>query len=85
MLLTLAVKTGTGLQGLAASLATMLETIGGLLLIAIVGWKALHYLAVERLGAAIGIVVIAVFPAMFLLDSAAALSFLQSTAQALGV
>lgn len=71
------------LTGVATNLAAILEKVGGVLLIVFVAFKAFGHIAQDHYGKALGLVVIALIPALFLFDPAGAQSLIKNTANAL--
>ena len=69
----------TGLQGLADNALGLFGKIGALLLIVFIGYKALGHIAQDQFGKAIGLLVIALIPALFLFAPTSAESLLKST------
>ena len=72
-----------GLQSLANNLLGLLGKIGALLLVVFVGYKALGHIAQDQFGRAIGLLVIALIPGLFLFAPSAAESMLKSTITAI--
>jgi hypothetical protein len=64
-------------------LLTLLSKIGSLLLVVFIGYKALGHIAQDQFGKAVGLIVIALIPALFLFDPTGASSLLQSTVKTL--
>lgn len=62
------IRAAADFQGLANNTTGMLGRIGGGALIVFCGYKAIHYLAIHKMGAMVGMLLIAVIPAMFLFD-----------------
>jgi Na+/H+ antiporter NhaC len=82
VVLTAAVTRG-GLTGLASSALALLSKIGSLLLIVFIGYKALGHIAQDQFGKAIGLIVIALIPGLFLFDPSGASRLIQSTVKTL--
>lgn len=79
-----AAASGSGdLSGLASSALALLSKIGSLLLIVFIGYKALGHIAQDQFGKAVGLVVIALIPGLFLLDPSGASHVLSSTVKTL--
>jgi hypothetical protein len=74
---------GAGLSGLASSALALLSKIGSLLLIVFIGYKALGHIAQDQFGKAIGLIVIALIPGLFLFDPTSASKLIQSTVKTL--
>jgi hypothetical protein len=70
---------GTDITGLAQSALKALEKIGSLALVVFVGYKALGHLAQDKYGQAIGLLLIALIPALFLIDPTGASALLKNT------
>jgi hypothetical protein len=79
----LAAVSGGGLSGLASSVLALLSKIGSLLLVVFIGYKALGHIAQDQFGKAVGLIVIALIPGLFLFDPAGASHVLQSTVKSL--
>ena len=75
--------TGGDLSALASSVLALLCKIGSLLLIVFIGYKALGHIAQDQFGKAIGLIVIALIPGLFLFDPTGASRLLQSTVNTL--
>ena len=78
-----AAATGGGLSGLATGLLALLSKIGSLLLIVFIGYKALGHIAQDQFGKAIGLIVIALIPGLFLFDPTGASKLIQTTVNGL--
>jgi hypothetical protein len=78
-----AAATGGGLSGLASSALALLSKIGSLLLIVFIGYKAMGHIAQDQFGKAIGLIVIALIPGLFLFDPTSASKVIQSTVKTL--
>lgn len=78
-----AAAAGADLSGLASSALALLSKIGSLLLVVFIGYKALGHIAQDQFGKAIGLLVIALIPALFLFDPSGASRLLQSTVKTL--
>jgi hypothetical protein len=72
-----AAAAGTDLSGLASSALALLGRIGSLLLVVFIGYKALGQIAQDQFGKAIGLLAIALVPALFLFDPSGASRLLQ--------
>jgi Na+/H+ antiporter NhaC len=83
VVLTAAASGGAGLSGLASSALALLSKIGSLLLIVFIGYKALGHIAQDQFGKAIGLIVIALIPGLFLFDPSGASRLIQSTVKTL--
>jgi hypothetical protein len=80
----LAAAAGAGdLSSLASSLLALLSKIGSLLLVVFIGYKALGHIAQDQFGKALGLIVIALIPALFLFDPTGASRLLQGTVKTL--
>ena len=75
--------TGGDLSALASSVLALLSKIGSLLLIVFIGYKALGHIAQDQFGKAIGLIAIALIPALFLFAPTAAEALLRNTINAL--
>jgi hypothetical protein len=71
------------LTGVATNLAALLEKVGGVLLIVFVAFKAFGHIAQDHYGKALGLVVIALIPALFLFDPTGAEALIKNTANAI--
>lgn len=69
---------------IGTNLLGKLAKLGGAALVLFVGFKAAGHVASDRYGAAVGIVIIALIPAWFLLDPQGASSSLQAGIKAIG-
>ena len=74
------VAAATDLTGVANNLATLLEKAGGVLLVVFVAYKALAHIAQDHYGKALGLVMIALVPALFLFAPQTAESLIKNTA-----
>jgi hypothetical protein len=83
VVLTAAASGGAGLAGLASSALALLSKVGSLLLIVFIGYKALGHIAQDQFGKAIGLIVIALIPGLFLFDPSGASRLIQSTVKTL--
>jgi Na+/H+ antiporter NhaC len=72
-----------GLSGLASSVLALLSKVGSLLLIVFIGYKALGHIAQDQFGKAIGLIVIALIPGLFLFDPTSASKLIESTVKTL--
>ena len=68
---------------MANNLAAILEKIGGVLLVVSVAYKAFGHIAQDHYGKALGLVVIALIPALFLFDPTGAEALIKNTASAI--
>jgi len=73
------VYAATGLGGLASNAVSLAGKIGALGLIVFVGFKALGHIAQDQFGKAIGLMVIALIPGLFLFSPSTAEAMLKST------
>jgi hypothetical protein len=73
------VYAATGLDGLANNTLGLLGKIGALLLEVFVGYKALGHIAQDQFGKAIGLMVIALIPALFLFAPSSAEALFRNT------
>jgi hypothetical protein len=71
------------LSTVADNLLNLLGKIGALLLVVFVGFKALGHIAQDQFGKAIGLIAIALIPALFLFAPTAAEALLRNTINAL--
>jgi hypothetical protein len=71
------------LTGVATNLAGILAKAGGAVLTVFVAFKAFGHIAQDHYGKALGVVVIALIPALFLFDPTGAESLIKNTAHAL--
>jgi hypothetical protein len=71
------------LTGVANNLASLLEKIGGVLLVVFVAYKAFGHIAQDHYGKAVGLLVIALIPALFLFAPQTAESLIKNTANAI--
>lgn len=78
-----AAAAGADLSGLANSALALLSKIGSLLLVVFIGYKALGHIAQDQFGKAVGLLVIALIPALFLFDPSGASRLLQATVKTL--
>jgi hypothetical protein len=69
--------------GLASSVLALLSKIGSLLLIVFIGYEALARIAQDQFGKAIGLIVIALIPGLFLFDPTGASKLIQTTVSGL--
>ena len=83
IVLSAAAASGGDLSSLANSLLGLLSKIGSLLLIVLIGYKALGHIAQDQFGKAVGLIVIALIPALFLFDPTGASRLLQATVKTL--
>jgi len=67
------------LNSLANNALNLLGKIGALLLVVFVGFKALGHIAQDQFGKALGLVAIALIPALFLFAPSAAEALLRNT------
>lgn len=77
------VVAATDLPGVANNLASLLEKTGGVLLVVFVAYKAFGHIAQDQYGKALGLVVIALIPALFLFDPTGAEALIRNTANAI--
>jgi hypothetical protein len=71
------------LTGLANNALGLLGKIGALLLVVFVGYKALGHIAQDQFGKALGLIVVALVPALFLFAPTAAEALFKNTVNAL--
>ncbi len=81
--MTLIFGLSANLTALVNSVTTTLATVGLTVLIVVLGWKALHLVATDRIGAAFALLVVALVPAFFLANPAGAATFLANTVNSL--
>jgi hypothetical protein len=74
----------TNLFSIGGSLVTRLGGLLGTVLILFIGAKALHHVAQDRFGLALGVALIALIPAAFLFDPTGMTSALKSAVQTIG-
>jgi Na+/H+ antiporter NhaC len=74
-----AVAGGGDLQSLADSTLGLLSKIGALLLVVFIGYKALGHIAQDQFGKAVGLIVIALIPGLFLFAPGPAATLLKNT------
>jgi hypothetical protein len=71
------------LTGVATNLASILEKVGRVMLVVFVAFKAFGHIAQDHYGKALGLVVIALIPALFLFDPSGAAALIKNTATAI--
>lgn len=69
----------TGLGGLASNVVGLAGKIGALALVVFVGLRSLGHIAQDQFGKAVGLLVVALIPALFLFSPSTAESMLKST------
>jgi hypothetical protein len=78
------VVAATDLTGVANNLASLLEKAGGAMLVVFVAFKAFGHIAQDHYGKALGVVMIALIPALFLFAPNTAEALIKNTANAIG-